>query len=27
VIAAGGDGKSWGKADSVMAFALPKVHP
>jgi quinoprotein glucose dehydrogenase len=24
VIAAGGDGKSWGKADSVMAFALPK---
>jgi len=24
VIAAGGDGKAWGKADSVMAFALPK---
>jgi len=24
VISAGGDGKSWGKADSVMAFALPK---
>jgi quinoprotein glucose dehydrogenase len=24
VIAAGGDGKVWGKADSVMAFALPK---
>jgi quinoprotein glucose dehydrogenase len=23
VISAGGDGKSWGKADSVMAFALP----
>jgi quinoprotein glucose dehydrogenase len=23
VIAAGGDGKSWGKADSIMAFALP----
>jgi quinoprotein glucose dehydrogenase len=31
VIAAGGDGKAWGKADSVMAFALPepmkKDHP
>jgi quinoprotein glucose dehydrogenase len=26
VISAGGDGKSWGKADSVMAFALPKAH-
>jgi quinoprotein glucose dehydrogenase len=26
VISAGGDGKSWGKADSVMAFALPKTH-
>jgi quinoprotein glucose dehydrogenase len=26
VISAGGDGKAWGKADSVMAFALPKVH-
>ena len=26
VISAGGDGKSWGKADSVMAFALPKVR-
>jgi quinoprotein glucose dehydrogenase len=26
VISAGGDGKSWGKADSVMAFALPKGH-
>ena len=25
VISAGGDGKSWGKADSVMAFALPKT--
>jgi quinoprotein glucose dehydrogenase len=25
VIAAGGDGKSWGKADSIMAFALPKA--
>ena len=25
VISAGGDGKSWGKADSVMAFALPKA--
>jgi quinoprotein glucose dehydrogenase len=24
VIAAGGDGKAWGKADSIMAFALPK---
>jgi quinoprotein glucose dehydrogenase len=24
VISAGGDGKAWGKADSVMAFALPK---
>jgi quinoprotein glucose dehydrogenase len=24
VIAAGGDGKVWGKADSIMAFALPK---
>jgi quinoprotein glucose dehydrogenase len=24
VISAGGDGKSWGKADSIMAFALPK---
>ncbi|MEJ0086026.1 MAG: pyrroloquinoline quinone-dependent dehydrogenase [Pseudomonadota bacterium] len=24
VIAAGGDGKSWGKADSIMAFALPR---
>src|SRR5205085_12492351 len=24
VIAAGGDGKAWGMADSVMAFALPK---
>lgn len=23
VIAAGGDGKAWGKADSIMAFALP----
>jgi quinoprotein glucose dehydrogenase len=27
VISAGGDGKAWGKADSVMAFALPKAHP
>jgi quinoprotein glucose dehydrogenase len=31
VISAGGDGKSWGKADSVMAFALPmaprEAHP
>jgi quinoprotein glucose dehydrogenase len=27
VISAGGDGKVWGKADSVMAFALPKAHP
>jgi quinoprotein glucose dehydrogenase len=25
VIAAGGDGKAWGKADSIMAFALPKA--
>jgi quinoprotein glucose dehydrogenase len=25
VIAAGGDGKVWGKADSIMAFALPKA--
>jgi quinoprotein glucose dehydrogenase len=24
VISAGGDGKAWGKADSVVAFALPK---
>ena len=24
-ISAGGDGKSWGKADSVMTFALPKA--
>ena len=24
VISAGGDGKAWGKADSVMGFALPK---
>jgi quinoprotein glucose dehydrogenase len=24
-ISAGGDGKAWGKADSIMAFALPKV--
>jgi quinoprotein glucose dehydrogenase len=24
VIAAGGDGKAFGKADSIMAFALPK---
>jgi quinoprotein glucose dehydrogenase len=27
VISAGGDGKVWGKADSVMAFALPKSRP
>ena len=27
VISAGGDGKAWGKADSVMAFALPNEHP
>jgi quinoprotein glucose dehydrogenase len=27
VISAGGDGKSWGKADSVMAFALPTPPP
>src|SRR5688572_22847461 len=27
VIAAGGDGKVWGKADSIMAFALPKAQP
>ena len=27
VISAGGDGKAWGKADSIMAFALPKEHP
>lgn len=26
VIAAGGDGKVWGKADSIMAFALPAEH-
>ncbi|HEU4780322.1 MAG TPA: pyrroloquinoline quinone-dependent dehydrogenase [Steroidobacteraceae bacterium] len=26
VISAGGDGKAWGKADSVMAFALPKAR-
>jgi quinoprotein glucose dehydrogenase len=26
VISAGGDGKAWGKADSVMAFALPKAN-
>ncbi|HEV7606522.1 MAG TPA: pyrroloquinoline quinone-dependent dehydrogenase [Steroidobacteraceae bacterium] len=25
VISAGGDGKAWGKADSVVAFALPKA--
>jgi quinoprotein glucose dehydrogenase len=25
VIAAGGDGKVWGKADAIMAFALPKA--
>jgi quinoprotein glucose dehydrogenase len=25
VISAGGDGKAWGKADSVMAFALPRT--
>ena len=25
VISAGGDGKEWGKADSIMAFALPKA--
>jgi quinoprotein glucose dehydrogenase len=24
VISAGGDGKAWGKADSIVAFALPK---
>ncbi|HET7810073.1 MAG TPA: pyrroloquinoline quinone-dependent dehydrogenase [Steroidobacteraceae bacterium] len=24
VISAGGDGKAWGKADSIMAFALPR---
>jgi glucose dehydrogenase len=27
VVSAGGDGKSWGKADSIVAFALPKEHP
>ena len=27
VISAGGDGKAWGKADSVMAFALHKSQP
>jgi quinoprotein glucose dehydrogenase len=27
VISAGGDGKAWGKADSIMAFALPREHP
>ena len=27
VISAGGDGKVWGKADSIMAFALPKSRP
>ena len=27
VISAGGDGKVWGKADSILAFALPKAHP
>ena len=27
VISAGGDGKVWGKADSVMAFALPQARP
>jgi len=27
VISAGGDGKAWAKADSIMAFALPKEHP
>jgi quinoprotein glucose dehydrogenase len=26
VIAAGGDGKVWGKADAIMAFALPKAN-
>jgi quinoprotein glucose dehydrogenase len=26
VISAGGDGKAWGKADSIMAFALPKAR-
>ena len=26
VISAGGDGKAWGMADSVMAFALPKAR-
>jgi quinoprotein glucose dehydrogenase len=25
-IAAGGDGKAWGKADSIMVFALPNAH-
>jgi quinoprotein glucose dehydrogenase len=27
VISAGGDGKAWGKADSILAFALPKSQP
>jgi len=27
VISAGGDGKAWGKADSIMAFALPREQP
>jgi quinoprotein glucose dehydrogenase len=27
VISAGGDGKAWGMADSVMAFALPRTAP
>ncbi|HEX5162923.1 MAG TPA: pyrroloquinoline quinone-dependent dehydrogenase [Steroidobacteraceae bacterium] len=27
VISAGGDGKGFGKADSIMAFALPKEQP
>jgi quinoprotein glucose dehydrogenase len=26
VIAAGGDGKAWGRADSVLAFALPRTR-
>ena len=26
VISAGGDGKAWGRADSVLAFALPRSN-
>jgi quinoprotein glucose dehydrogenase len=27
VIAAGGDGKAWGRSDEVIAFALPHHEP